>query len=136
MYKRQSPNITSVDGHTIAHWLARSEASTNPVAKQRYADLVWDFSRIATGKSAGIAVARTAIDEAVSIANLDSYSSEPFVFDLLERALSVACSIKDEIRKGIVRQAIVSFEKSTAENGIHGLWGYSCLLYTSPSPRD
>ena len=126
-----SPNITSVDGHTIAHWLARSEASTNPVAKQRYADLVWDFSRIATGKSAGIAVARTAIDEAVSIANLDSYSSEPFVFDLLERALSVACSIKDEIRKGIVRQAILSFEKSTAENGIHGLWGYSFDLLVS-----
>ena len=68
------PGIKEVDADVIAYWIRRMKEACTQFAEWRYADLVWDLSKPATGAKPPFEAATTAIDsysEAIEHASLD-----------------------------------------------------------------
>lgn len=92
------PNIHDANAETISYWTMRSEKSKNPSMKARYADLVWDFSKILTGKKPNRDTAILVIDNTLSSLETNTNDFHRNINTSLDRALFLALSIGDEER--------------------------------------
>ena len=81
------PSITVVNQEILDYWATRAKEAKNPVLKARYADLVWELSKPATGESADVSMAQITIDSNIEIAEKDAHEHEVHVVTKLERAL-------------------------------------------------
>ncbi len=121
----ESPSIKKITPEIFEYWTGRATQAKNPVMRARYADLVWDFSKVVTGKSAHFNVAHNAIDSIIEIAqrNLHKYTND--VLTKLQRALSLSLMLNKHTRVEKVRDAIIDYEDYIAEDDKPGTWGFA-----------
>jgi hypothetical protein len=115
MGDRCLPALTSVDVQVIEYWRRRTVEAKHPVMRARYADLVWDLSKKATGQKPPIEAARTAIDSYAQFPNLSFGDNTPFVFHRVVRGISLAVSIGDQGLITRMRDAIYAFGQKAAD---------------------
>jgi lysyl-tRNA synthetase class 1 len=120
----ESPGRDQITPFALDHWWERAQEVQHPVLRGRYADLVWDLSR-RTERKPPIDAARLLIDAYIAAAERDLAGHVILGQDLLRRALDVAMSIKDVTRVAAVRDAILAFERRTAQNELLGTWGFA-----------
>jgi|APSaa5957512622_1039677.scaffolds.fasta_scaffold10569_2 hypothetical protein len=121
----ESPSIKLVSQEILKYWKERSKQAEHPILKLRYADLVWDFSKHITEKSPHFSLAHTIIDNTIAIATQGRHKYETDVITKLERALLVALSINNPERVEKLRDTIIQYEDSIAEDTKPGLWGFT-----------
>lgn len=119
------PSISKVIEQVIQYWSERAEASKHPVLRVRYADLVWDFGEIVTKKPPSYVFARAVVDGVIEIAQRNLHENKSSTIKKLERALSLALSLNDMTRIENVRDTIIGYEDSVAQNDKAGLWGFA-----------
>ena len=124
----ETPSIRLVTSEILDYWKKRSEETNHPILKLRYADLIWDFSNTVVNKQPHYSVANTIIDSTLEIAKGSFCRHETDVKIKLERALSVAISINDLNRIDLLRDTIIEYEDSIAQDDKPGLWGFSFEL--------
>ncbi len=90
------PDSANIDAVVIEYWSKRAGEVQHPVFKARYADVVWDLTKLATGGKPSIDLARQAIDSyidcGVKFPNTDTAEGR------LERASELALSVGDKAR--------------------------------------
>lgn len=121
----ESPSIKKVSRDMIQYWSERATIARHPLLRARYADLVWDFTKVVLGTSPPYTTAQTVIDSILEIAQLNCHRYETDVVTKLERALSLALALNDASRIERVRDAIISYEDRIAEDSKPGLWGFA-----------
>lgn len=119
------PNISKVTEQVIQYWSERAKASKHPVLRVRYADLIWDLSEIVTKKPPSYVFARAVVDGVIEIARRNLHENKVSTIKKLERALSLALSLNDMTRIENVRDAIIDYEDSVAQDDKPGLWGFA-----------
>ncbi len=121
----ESPSIQRVTINTLEYWSLRAQEANHPILKARYAGLVWDFSQTVTGQQGDPDIARICVDAIIQVASRRLHKFETDTITKLERALSLALSLNDTKRSEKVRDAIIEYEESIAEDNKLGLWGFS-----------
>ena len=121
----ESPSIKEITPDTFTYWSNRASSASHPILKARYADLVWDLSKLVTEAWPDVRMAHIAIDSRIEIAQSDLHSYRTYVIDHLKRALLLSISLKDSARICITRDAIIAYEDRIAEDEKAGLWGFS-----------
>lgn len=97
------PDIKEADGETIAYWYRRSQECEHPILQARYADLVWDFTKLIANQEPDVSAARLAIDAYLRAAKLE-YRVAIQGVHYVRRALELAFSVGDQMR--IVRASL------------------------------
>lgn len=87
--------------------------------------MVWDLEKIVAGCAPDVAMAQIAIDSTLESAHLQPHKRETQIVRKLERALSLAVSINDKTRIESVKNHILKYEETVAEDEKPGLWGFS-----------
>jgi len=119
------PSIQKITPEILSYWEKRAKESKNPVFKQRYSNLVWDFSEKVTSKKPHYSIAQIFIDSVIEIAEKDLHKYNTDVIEKLERALSLGLSVNDKERINKLIDTIISYERKIAEDDKPGLWGFS-----------
>ena len=118
-----APDIEEADAGTIEHWKRRSGEARHPILRARYADLVWDFSRLVASDKPDISFARTAIDTYIEATKL-SYKLAVQPIHYAERALELAVTIGDEQRiRSVVDEMFALYER-VARPELAGSWPF------------
>jgi hypothetical protein len=117
-----SPDIKEIDDPIITYWATRSGGAHHPIMRARYADLVWDLSRIVTGNRAEIAHARHAIDAYIGVIDEKIYFNEVQAEDFVNRAINLAIRINDKSRIGKAKKAIFDLYPLVSDIEPRGLW--------------
>jgi lysyl-tRNA synthetase class 1 len=128
-----TPDLREADAEVLAHWRERATAVKHPVLAARYADLVWDTTRVVTGERASIEFPRLAIDSYVAGLQLDDGTAWGDNFYNTGRALRLALSIRDEKRVASVVQAMTDYADKTAEDDKLGTY---CYLFDHLLPAE
>ena len=121
----ESPSIQRVTPEMLAYWAKRADETKHPKLRARYADLVWDFSNRITGATADVRFARMVSDANLEIAAGDYCEHASEAHTKLRRALSIALSINDPSQVERVRDAILAYERRTADDDAVGSWGFA-----------
>lgn len=119
------PSIQKITPEILSYWEKRAKESKNPVLKQRYSNLVWDFSEKVTSKKTYYSIAQIFIDSVVEIAEKDLHKYNTDVIEKLKRALSLGLSVNDKERINKLIDTIISYERKIAEDDKPDLWGFS-----------
>ena len=119
------PSIRKLTPDTIAYWGNRASKASHPILKARFADLVWEFSKLVTESPSDVSMAHIAIDSRLEIAQSDLHAHKTDVIDHLRRALFLSISLNDSARIDKARSTIISYESKVAEDEKAGLWGFS-----------
>ena len=101
--------IEAITPEVLAHWTRRAGEARDPVLIARYADLVWDLSKAASGPRPDVTLARTAIDAYARVALEKRHKLKGAVKLKLGRALGLALSIRDAPRVQNLKRAIIGF---------------------------
>lgn len=125
MEGQEWPGIKLVTPQVLEYWQARAQEAKHPILRARYAGLVWDFSPKIRGRTADIICAQMCIDASIQLASPCVYKRPTGRRNKLERALSVALSIRDQERVRRVAGAIIELEEAEAELDKLGTWGFS-----------
>jgi len=121
----ESPSIKKVSGGIIQYWSERATVARHPILRARYADLVWDFTKVVLGTSPPYTMAQTVIDSILDIAHRNCHRHEIDVVTKLKRALSLVLALNDASRIEVVRDAIIIYEDRIVQDSKPGLWGFS-----------
>ncbi len=119
------PSIKKITEQIIKYWTDRAKTAKHPVLRARYADLVWDFQKVATNESPHYSMAQIVIDSIIEIAQRNCYAPEVNVIKKLGRALSLASSLSDDSRIKNVADAIIAYEDAITDDSNPELWGFS-----------
>lgn len=114
-----SPDIKDLTAEIIAHWASRAELAKHPQIKARYSDLAWDLAPHVNGAKRDCKWALSASDayiESFKKGLLDFYDEVIYV----SRALQLACSVNNEERRNIARDAMLSLHERAVDG--EGLW--------------
>ncbi len=115
------PDINDAVPEVIDHWAARAKAIVHPVLKARYADLVWDLSRIISKTNPDADMARIAIDAYLTSIRNNLRTSIHGKFDTAVRALDHAIMIGDAARIDAARITLLTLHRQALAAG-DGLW--------------
>jgi lysyl-tRNA synthetase class 1 len=117
-----SPDIAEVDAEIIDHWAARATATTHPVLKARYADIVWDIGPLKTGKRGDYKMAQMAADAYTDAAS-EKYTSEAiYRFQYAFRSFDLAASLNDTGRVDKARNHIMNLHRISFANDMKLWW--------------
>jgi len=119
------PDIQLVTDAILRYWEKRALECVHPVMRGRYADLVWDFSKKVTGKTASVVMPQIVIDSTMEIAKWALVEHAITTIKRLQRALALALSIGDKERIQSMADTIIRYEDSVAKDHLPGLWGFS-----------
>jgi hypothetical protein len=114
------PNLAKVDLEVITYLEQRALTARHPVLKSRYADFVWDVSKVATGKKPSIELARCAIDAYVEAGK--QFPNSSYLEERLSRALELSLAIRDTVRTSNVLDTIIALLDSHEYDGEQALW--------------
>jgi hypothetical protein len=127
----RNPDIAWIDQAVVKYWEKRMAVAKHPLLRARYADLVWDLSKVACSLKAPIDAARIAIDGYVAAAALTDSDSTMQASDRLERAIQLAVSVGDTPRAEQARDALVDLFTRVNET-----WGWVTLYdFFEDSPK-
>lgn len=118
-----APEIKEADAGTIEHWKRRSTEARHPILRARYADLVWDFSRLVAKEKPDVSFARAAIDTYIEATKL-SYKVAAQPSGYAERALELAIMIEDDERIGRAVEAMLALYDRVARPEHAGSWPF------------
>ena len=118
----RNPDIAWIDQSVVKYWEKRMAIARHPLLRARYADLVWDLSKVACALRAPVDAAKIAIDGYVAAAVLADSNSASEAADRLERAVHLALSVRDSQRAEQARDALVDLVKRVDET-----WGWVTL---------
>ncbi len=121
----ESPSIKLVTSEMLDYWEERSKKAKHPILRLRYADLVWDFSKLIIDRAPHFSVAHTIVDSTIEIAEQKCHKYETDVITKIERALFVAITISDSQRIQSLRDVIIRYEDNVSRDEKPGLWGFS-----------
>ena len=121
---KEFPSIRQISQAIIDYWKKRAIESKHPVMTYRYADLVFDFEPIISGKKFDFSAAQKVIDSTIKICDLSLDDSLGYKAKL-KRALSLAYQINDKTRIQKLKDKIIFIESKYAEDDKPGLWGYA-----------
>lgn len=93
-----TPPLELITPECIAYWSARMNAAQHPALRARYADMVWDLCKKATGTKPPIEAARIAIDGYSETLTLYPTMSSHSWGDIRKRVIDLALSISDDTR--------------------------------------
>jgi len=127
----ESPSFQLISKNVITYWDTRAKLTSNPFLKARYAGLVWDFSEKVTGKKPRYSVAVEYCEALLEIAENKIHKYSKNIIQKLERALSIATSLRNQKLVESTKQTILSYEDCVAEDSKPGLWGFSFDLLIS-----
>jgi len=119
------PALSAVTPVVLAYWEQRAGATPSDALRARYADLVWDLSKPATGKRQEVRFAQAAIDSSVKAVQLGLFEDDLQQLVRLKRALSISISTNDKARIGHAAQALVALEGQIGKDHLPGLCGFS-----------
>ncbi|MCK5720342.1 MAG: DUF4209 domain-containing protein [Thiomargarita sp.] len=108
----------------VDYWEKRAIEAKNPVLITRYADLVWEFSKIGSK----FIMAKLAIDNILKLTEGNYYKgnySKYIIVEKLIRALSLSISLKSLEHIEKVKKTIITYEDKIAEDNIIGSWGFA-----------
>src|SRR5260370_12046515 len=109
----------------LAVWQGRARAARNPFLRYRYADLVWDLTRLVTGKHPNIEFARTAIDAIIEGLGGGAFEYPVEAYRAARRGLTVGRSINDFDRGRLLEKVLFTYERAHATDSLAGTWGPS-----------
>ena len=89
------PDISQATPEIITYWAARAESVSHPVLKARYADLVWDLSKLISGKKSDISMAKIAVNAYLDALLRKMPEDRHYRFEYARRALDIATQIHD-----------------------------------------
>jgi len=121
----ESPSIKRVTEQIIKYWTERAKTAKHPVLRARYADLVWDFSKVVINESPHYSIAQIVIDSIIEIAQRNCYAPQVNVIRKLERALSLAITLNDNSRIKKVADTTIAYEDAITDDSKLGLWGFA-----------
>lgn len=116
------PNVKQNGAPLIEHWQRRVEQVKHPVLLARYADLVWDLKKIATGDRPDIKLARLAIDSYLEAISKKLYHEAVHGIACATRAFTLALSINDKQRAERARNAMFELYEAIAVPQSPGTW--------------
>lgn len=122
------PDIRHLDEDIFTYWKQRLEETKHPRIKARYADLIWDLMKAATGRKPDHRIALSAIN--LYIEDLQyPVESMCHVFQL-ERALNLAIFLKKHDKIEDIVNQMFSLHKRTSDPNKMGLcWIPLVILY-------
>jgi hypothetical protein len=118
-------DIAHIDDAVIQYWSQRATESQHPVLRARYADVLWDLTKAATGGKPSIEMARQAIDAYIECGQ--QFPNTGTVERRLERALELALSVGDGTRAGCVVDTMLQLLDHTEYPGSRVLWLFDVL---------
>jgi lysyl-tRNA synthetase class 1 len=126
---KYSPDVKEVDKCILLYWRRRMQEARNPILRARYADLVWDIFRTATGERPPFQAAGIAADAYVGCGTIaaDTWMNGP---RRLGRGLQIALQINDRKRVEAARDALFALAERAG-----GVWAWVKLydfLQTQP----
>ena len=119
------PSISMISLEILEYWATRAINASHPIMKARYADLVWEFSKVIRGIAPDVQMAQIAIDNRLQLAERNLHKYEMDTIQHLNRGLTLAASLSDTKRFEEIRDAIVAYEDKIAEDNKLGTWGFS-----------
>ena len=119
------PSISMISPDILEYWATRAIDTRHPIMKTRYADLVWEFSKVIQGVASDVRMAQIAIDNRLQLAERDLHKYEMDTIQHLHRGLTLAASLSDTKRFEEVRDAIIAYEDKIVEDDKLGTWGFS-----------
>ncbi|NQU26046.1 MAG: DUF4209 domain-containing protein [Candidatus Nealsonbacteria bacterium] len=123
--RRCCPDITQIDDSAVEYLERRASESKHPVLRARYADFLWDITKVATGNRPSIDLARQAIDSYVECGTRFPNSDQ--TSERLCRALELALSVRDDIRSSQVIDTMLGILDRTEFPGSQVLWLFDTL---------
>lgn len=117
------PDIAWIDTAIVGYWSERMTRAKHPLLRARYADLVWDLSKPACNLKPPILAAQTAVDGYTGCSGLADADSAIAVSDMLQRALKIALSVRDQLRADRVRDSLFGLYSRVDE-----AWGWVVLF--------
>lgn len=119
------PPRTMVATETLNYWRGRALVTKHPLMRARYADLVWELTRILRqGTKAELAMAHAAIDAYCEAVAAGLYLYPSLAVGRAERALALAVTIRDNARIARTRGVMLDLEDAIADDDKGGLWGF------------
>jgi hypothetical protein len=118
----RSPDIKMLGPTAVAHWEQRAISVGNPVMRARYADLVWDLKTAITRERASHEYAQAGIDAYLGAVSGKYWTMPICGVRWLQRALSLAASLRDDKRAASTVAAILEFNDAVATPTQHGVW--------------
>lgn len=115
------PDINEAVPEVIEHWTTRARTLTHPVLKARYADLIWDLSRVIAKTSPSPDMAMAAIDAYLTSVRDNLRTNLHGKFDVVVRALDLAIMIGDAARTDAARSTLLALHREAMAAG-NGLW--------------
>jgi hypothetical protein len=128
-----NPPLSAITPEVLAHWRMRAGASSHPVLRARYSDLLWEMPKRIDGIRPDPDMARTAADAYLEAVAVRLYEHPTVLVDKVRRALSISLQIGDADRVLRARDALVALEDSIAQDDMLGLWGFSFDALVEPS---
>lgn len=119
------PSLTKISCEALKYWQKRCDESKKPYLIARYADLVWNFSKLHNGcVSEPINYALKAIDNYMQFSNENiNRSTELDIKNAIIRALNLAKTLNQKDKLNAVFRKMIEIEKSMEDEYI-GLWGF------------
>jgi hypothetical protein len=104
----RNPDITQLNENTVKHWQERATSVSNPMMSARYADLVWDLTKVITKGNPDYRYAPLAIDQYMKAVESGLHTIEIYAVHWLERAFNLSVALKDNKRAKAVIALIFS----------------------------
>ena len=121
----QYPDIKHITPEMVNYWEQRSNKVINSILLQRYAGLVWDFSKKIRQQKPDVKHAHKFIDSTEKIAQQSDKDNLHIIKHKLKKSLDIAISINDKDRISSIRDVIICYEDMHSEDDKDGTWGYS-----------
>jgi hypothetical protein len=121
-----SPDIENVDDEVLQYWISKSDALKHATLRARYADLAWDIGRALkkasthagkrppSGIEIPVSLAHRAIDSYIEVVDRNLAPDEYHAWKLLDRAIGLALSIRDNARATRAKDAMFAFHRKCA----------------------
>lgn len=114
------PDPRRVDKETVDYWRKRADAVGHPTLRARYADLVWQFCRAATGEKPNLRFAHMAIDSYLAAARTTNDEHQAWRF--LERALELSLRLRDAARITQAKDSLFAYYRAKQDSGKKFMW--------------
>lgn len=118
--KHYFPDVTKFDQEILDYWMQRAIDSKHSVFKARYADMLWDMTKVVTKSKPPFRMAQRSIEAYIDCAVRFPESRE--AEKRIERALEIALCIKDRTRVESVVAAMFQLLEKTAFPDSRLLW--------------
>ena len=117
-----SPNADDIDPEILEYWEIRASLTQHPLLRARYADLVWEFGRLALGAKANTGFAWVAADAYLTTVERRLVEHEAQAWRFIDRALEIAIRLNDLGRVRRAKTVLFEFFRAQQEAGRLTMW--------------